>query len=321
MFDLLPVELIVLIISLLPTSRDKIRLRCASRRFRSVCEIPSLWHDFKWPCYEDRDCEIFCVQSALKSCGEHVKVLSFPDHVPPSRLMKFFDYCRNVTQLNIPTTKLDLGQVRSVLDSMKHLQKLNTKWNCEVWQLLKVTFNSNLKELTVRIKMHVRSDGKFYNVDSAGLFLTPTYLWVEEWMSKGFVPQNINFITLSLRRAFSLLASEMFRVWLMLNGNSPTGHNGYLTFYSSKPHYLTPHLPEFQIEFGQTAVLPIVKTSDFGALGLDRDWLFLTRCSNSHKTVYKAACMRPCEEKRLKFVSSLPNFNCVIEFDLACWVI
>jgi len=105
-----------------------------------------------------------------------------------------------------------------------------------------------LKELTVRIKMHVRSDSKFFNVDNAGPILIPTYLWVKEWISKGFVLQNINFITLSLRRAFSLLASEMFRVWLMLNGNSPTGHNGYLKFYSRKPHYLIPHLPEFQVK-------------------------------------------------------------------------
>jgi len=55
-------------------------------------------------------------------------------------------------QLNIPITKLDVGQAKSVLDYMKHLQKLDTKWSREVWRLLQLTFN---KELTVRVKMHL----------------------------------------------------------------------------------------------------------------------------------------------------------------------
>ena len=145
MFDILPVELIIIILSLLSDVRDKIRLRCVSRRFRSACETPWLWSEFKWPCYEDRDCEEFCVQSALKSCGEHVKLLSFPDHVPPSKLIMLLDCCRNVMQLNIPTTELDVRQLRSVLDNMKYLQRLDTEWNREVWCLLKLIFNTNLK--------------------------------------------------------------------------------------------------------------------------------------------------------------------------------
>ena len=68
----LPVELIGLIISFLSTVRDKIRLRCASRKLRSICETPSLWRKFEWPCYEDRDCEELCLQSVLQSYGEHV---------------------------------------------------------------------------------------------------------------------------------------------------------------------------------------------------------------------------------------------------------
>jgi len=95
MIDLLPVELIVVIISLLPTVRDRIKLRCISRRLRSVGETPSLWRDFKWPCYEDRDREESCIQSVLKSCGEHIQLLSFPDQVPPSKLIKLLDHCRN----------------------------------------------------------------------------------------------------------------------------------------------------------------------------------------------------------------------------------
>ena len=49
MFILLPVELIILIVSFLPTVLDKIRLRCACRTLRSVCDTPSLWRKFEWP--------------------------------------------------------------------------------------------------------------------------------------------------------------------------------------------------------------------------------------------------------------------------------
>jgi len=131
-FVTLPNELIVLIISFLTTVRDKVSLRCVSKRLRSICETPILWRTFEWPCYEDRDCEELCLQSVLKSCGEYVQLLSFPDHVPPSKLVNLLDYSRNVMQLNIPMTKLDVGQAKSVLDNMKHLQKLDTKWSREV---------------------------------------------------------------------------------------------------------------------------------------------------------------------------------------------
>ena len=90
----------------------------------------------------------------LKSCGEHVQLLSFPNHVPPSKLIRL-DHCRNMIQLEIPTTKLDFEQVRSVLDNMKQLQKLDTKWIRETWRLLTLTFNTNLKELTVQVKIDV----------------------------------------------------------------------------------------------------------------------------------------------------------------------
>ena len=129
----------------------------------------------------------------LKSCGEHVQLLSFPNHVPPSKLIRL-DHCRNVIQLDIPTTKLDFEQVRSVLDNMKQLQKLDTKWIRETWRLLTLTFNTNLKELTVQVKMYVLGGNLGYCMVNVGPFVVPMYSWVIEWMGNGFVPQHINFI-------------------------------------------------------------------------------------------------------------------------------
>ena len=34
--------------------------------------------------------------------------------------------------------------------------------------------------------------------------------------------------------------------------------------------------PEFELEFGETAALPMVKTNHFGMLGLDNGWTLMT---------------------------------------------
>ena len=80
----LPNELLVYIISLLTITRDKVKLRCVSRKFRSVCNTPSLWRTFIWPNFDIR--EENCVRNVLKSCGQFINRLSFPHHVMPSKL-------------------------------------------------------------------------------------------------------------------------------------------------------------------------------------------------------------------------------------------
>jgi len=316
MFILLPVELILFVISFLPTVRDKVRLRCVSRKLRSLCDTPSLWRHFEWPSYEDRACEESCVLSVLKSLGEQVKFLSFPDHVPPSKLVKMLKNCYNVVQLNVPTTQLNLEQVRNVLHHMKYLKKLDIQWSRETWRLLKLTFNTNLKELTVRVKMNIMGKNGNNQLVNTGPFVAPLYAWVKEWMYKKFVPQNITFVTSGFDSDYHILVSELFRVWLRLNRYSPSGHTGFLTFYTATSLDVFPAFPDFQIEFGQTAVLPIVKASDFQVLGLDREWIYLTECIYRGNRVYKAACMESCKELVVKRFD-LPDFTSVVQFDFS----
>ena len=79
--------------------------------------------------------------------------------------------------------------MRSVLDNMKQLQKLDTQWNHESWRLLTLTFNTNLKELTVRVKMHMMGGSTGYDDVNVVPFIVPIYAWVKELMSDGFVPK------------------------------------------------------------------------------------------------------------------------------------
>ena len=72
----LPIELLVYIFSLLPTSRDIVRLRYVSRKIRSISETSTLWKNFLWPWYDSR--EETSVNEVLKTCGTHIKRLTFP---------------------------------------------------------------------------------------------------------------------------------------------------------------------------------------------------------------------------------------------------
>ena len=45
----LPNEVLVKIISFLPETRDRVKLRYVSQEIRSISETPSLWRYFVWP--------------------------------------------------------------------------------------------------------------------------------------------------------------------------------------------------------------------------------------------------------------------------------
>jgi len=92
--------------------------------------------------------------------------------------------------------------------------------------------------------------------------------------------------------------------------------NSCLSRITCHPQNLFLAFPDFQIEFGQTAVLPIVKASDFQVLGLDREWIYLTKCVYRGNRVYKAACIESCKELVVKR-SDLPDFMSVVQFDLS----
>lgn len=105
----LPTELLVYILSFLSNvSKELVKMRYVLRKFRSVCETPSLWRNFSWPHFDSR--EERCVKNVLKMCGEQVKRLSFSHHVMPTKLIAMLKYCGNLVQLSIPTSKLSAGE-------------------------------------------------------------------------------------------------------------------------------------------------------------------------------------------------------------------
>ena len=66
----LPDEVLVKIMSFLPDSRDRVKLRYVSRRLLRISETPSLWRVFVWP-----DCNLReekSLHNVMKVYGVHI---------------------------------------------------------------------------------------------------------------------------------------------------------------------------------------------------------------------------------------------------------
>ena len=300
----LPVELLVYIISFLPTARDKVKLRYVSQRLRVVSETPSLWREFVWPLYDHR--EKRSVMNVLKACGDYLKRLIFSDHVTPSTLMEVLSHCSNLTQLSLPPqTKLDSEELRLAVQHMDHLEKLEVQLSTDIKPLLLI---GGLKGLTVHVPEEYHS------------LCTP---WVEEWMKKRCIPCNFNLIT----KTFDLGSEELF-LESLLQWKQVTPLIGYTSYFKLFYSDIRPPLnfflliPEFELEIGQETVLPLVKASDFGILGLEWDILLLTSTIHDGKLVCKADSESPgiysifCHRNIVlnKVVNSL---SCVTELNFA----
>jgi len=276
----LPTELLVYIITFLPTSRERVNLRYVSSKLRTVSETPSLWSKFVWPHYHADD--EGCVDSVLKVCGVAIKKLYFPDHVTPSTLLKLMKYCSNVINLSIPTTKLDPEQVGQVVQHMGCLQRLDIQWDFNIKQLLSVT-SENLTELTIRVQ--VMKNGDNYERE----FSISIDSWLPYWMSDGFRPQNLNIVTEYADNFFwTPLYDNLLETWT--TSKFLPGCNGHIKFFTTTKASL--HLftvaPKFQLDFSDSARLPHVNASQFGLLGLKNELLVLTNCTQCDETVYMA---------------------------------
>ena len=270
----LPIELLVYIISFVTTTRDRVKLRYVSQRLRSAVETPSLWRDFSWPYFDIR--EKRSVDSALKSRGEHVKRLSFPDHVVP---LKILQHCCHLVQLSLPSAKLNRNQLRIVVKSLKKLEYLDVLWTSknDIKHLLSV--GANLKEITIRVQV---TDSSLYGA---------VYLLLSEWARLKSVPPTLNLVTTAVTQVFDVLEQ-----WLTSNLALLVGYTGHLKVYTYFKIAIgsVPTLPKFQLQFGgQNGFVSCINASMYGLLGLDKDRLLLSdRTVRDGHVLYKAVMIQ-----------------------------
>ena len=268
-----PAELLVYIISFLTTTRDKVKLRYVSRRLRvAVSETPSLWNEFVWPLYDRR--EERSVMNVLKTCGDYIKRLTFPDHVAPSILIKMLRHCNSLTQLSLPPeTKFDSKQFKLAVQHMESLEKLEIQLSTDIEPLLQI---GGLKELTVHVVIAQKQQTEPFCISC-----------VQIWIGKGFVPSNLNIVTHAYP---DLLQISFLESWIQWNTTLPMGHTACLKLYENyrSTLNLSPIFPMAQLDFSQTATMPFVKASSFGLLGLENNLVLLTSSVYNGKAAVKA---------------------------------
>ena len=287
----LPSEILVHIISFVLPLRERIKLRHVSRRLRTACETPSLWRNFAWHCYQSGD--EGCVNSVLKTCGEHVISLSFPrldtyhdlSHRTWNALINALSYCRNAVKLSLPTFGIESEEVKSILVHMEQLQSLTIHWFRDILKLLKrITKNGkNLKEVTVtEFWLETRDSHSVAEV------VKP---WVQYWMENNFLPRKLNLVCMDydVDRDGSDLEEYLLIESHKSMSTSPAGSYGQINLYTGfkMPLDLAPVLPIFQIEFGQTTSFPFALNTD--SCGFSKsDYLILTECIHHRKVKQKA---------------------------------
>ena len=262
----LPIELLVYVLSFVTSARDRVKLRYVSRQVRVAVETPSLWRDFTWMYFDFS--EESSIESAFKTCGGHVKRLSFPDLMIP--VQSLLQHCSSLVQLSLPSAKLSLNQLRTIMQSMKELQYLDILWASRndikhlLWIVGYPVYGFTIEELTIREQ-----------VKDSSLQEALHYL-LNEWTAFNLIPHKINIVVISSYRK----VGAMFRKWIPLRSQSGdhTGH-GLLKVYdnnfSISSGLSDAVFPLYQFQFtGHCFKELIVATRNHGLLGLDRDLVF-----------------------------------------------
>ena len=275
----LPVEVLVYIISFLAT-REKVGIRCVSKTLRSASEVSSLWEEFIWSCYAPRD--DILLKSALKTFGKHIKIFHFADHIAPSKLQAMLKFCKNVMHLSLPSFKYkNVEELETVISSTANLQILSILElkNCSILLIRQIfVLSSKLKELSLFL---------LDNKEVQDL--------LKEWADFNYVPRKLNIafernasihlrnILRSLPSCVSTLRSKT------LPTNIESGHYAWFNMCFKKSIDFSSVVPAIQLRVTDSSVvLPSVRASNYGILGLDDDTLHLIEGSYRGKKVHKA---------------------------------
>ena len=294
----LPNEVLVKIISLLPETQDRVKLRYVSRRLQNISETPSLWREVVWR--DCNSCEEERLHNVMKAHGIHIRRLSFSQHlihpstlplvsqttiklIKVSEMAKMLHYCSNLTHLSLPVLdhlkNLNGGgdgpddQLREAIQRIKCLEVLKVYCcgSCQPYLDLKMA----LKELTVHTIIDSEEDIKGFQI----------------WMMNGFNPPILNVIVLNgnVYSAMIKLREFLLAAWPKWNVQAPTGHTACLRLYSNYkvPLSLFQNAPVFQLRYGETVTLPYVRATNV-TVGVDDQVLLLTDHDDGSKAVHKA---------------------------------
>ena len=260
----LPTELLVIILSYL-SIRDIISMQFVSQRFKEISEIPLLWKRFIWPDYEPR--HVCSVSKVLKAHGEHVRQIFFPAHLTPANVLEMVHCCPKVAHLSLPrNTQLNLDHLEEIVHTMTDLEQLDVFASILKFQsyrvikkLLEVTTGS-VRKLILKFEWphsHIRE------------FLCT----LENLLKNGHpLPSVINLL---IDKDGVHRSSDLLESW---PASSYTIASLEIGLYDivRVPMDLYPPIPLMKFRFGPAATPLLIKLSDHGILGLDKDIFYLS---------------------------------------------
>ena len=315
---ILPTELLVIILSYL-SIQDIIKMQFVSQRFKEISETPSLWKKFVWP-----DCEphhMCMVRKILKTHGIRVRQIFLPIHVTPANLLEMMHYCPKVTHLSLPRyTHFSLDHLEEIVHTMTHLEQLDVftssiKYDSSCHKsiiyekLLKVT-TASVKNLTLKFDWEEGEDCFDYvkSIENA------MYALEESIQNNHPLPSIINLLICDHR---SLMQSD-HEILEYFPASSYTIASLEIGFYVTArvPMDLYPSIPLKKFQFGPAAKPPLIKLSDHGILGLNRDIFYLSNYDHYGKA--RLSVSPKCYDLDLVKVEHLryiSNFNSVCNVD------
>ena len=262
----LPTELLVIILSYLPI-RDIISMQFVSQRFKEISEIPLLWKRFIWPDYEPR--HVCSVSKILKAYGEHVRQIFFPSHLTPANVLEMVQCCPKVAHLSLPRhTQLSLDHLEEIVHTMTHLEQLDVftsiiKYHPSyhvIKKLLEVT-TASVRKLILKLDWP-----NWYVVEKLLCIL------VDLLKNGQPLPSVINLLIDKddVHRSSHILESWPASIYTI--ASLEIG----LYDIARVPMDLYPSIPLKKFQFGPAATPPLIKLSDHGILGLDKDIFYLS---------------------------------------------
>ena len=289
----LPVEMLVYVISFLST-RERVGIRCVSKRLRSASEIPSLWEEFIWSHYAPRDDKL--LEQVLQMFGKNIKIFHFADHIAPSKLEMILKFCKNLIQLSLPSFDYEtFEKLEKIVSNITNLQILcmlikekifTTPFIQQIFML-----SSNLKELSLHYDMLISSNFIWdYNKHM--------HCWLVEWVNSNYVPRKLNIIFNGAHPVScgqythlrSILEKLQLFIPMLRNKTICDSDNiGWFSVCVKKSTNFSLVVPQVQLRVTESSVvLPSVKATKYGILGLDNDTLHLTEGIDCGKKVHKA---------------------------------
>ena len=312
----LPTELLVEILSYLPT-RDIIEARHVSKRFKDIIiEMPLLWKKFNKPCL------LPIVNNMHKACGKYARQIFFPVYMTPADILEMVRYCPEVTHLSLPRrTQLSLDDIEKILHMMTNLQQLDVftssikgkeGQSCherEVKQFLKGAV-AEIKCLTLRIDQSINCR-YYYGIDES-MFCDPcSILSILEnlFNEQHALPSIINLL---IEEDFLGKCSSILESW-SLSSYTQVPFKIYLYDIARVPIDIYPPVPLRRFQFGSAATPPLIKLRDHGIQGLECDIFYLSDYDHygevKHSVIPKYDDLNTVKNEQLHCISNLSSVS------------